>query len=194
MGIEIERKFLTISDHWRLKARSPKRLVQGYLSTARPCTVRVRSEHPVDPVDPVDPLVPLDSLPPSGLNAQGRAWITIKGPVQCVTRSEFEYEIPVSEAAELLTQFCRDSTIDKVRHLVDFDGTTWEVDEFQGNNLGLIVAEVTLSHESEKFSSPGWLGLEVSHDPRYFNSNLSKHPFKDWAVEKTSTTKIPSQD
>jgi CYTH domain-containing protein len=131
---------------------------------------------------------------PSNLSVHGRAWITIKGPVQGVTRSEFEYEIPTSEAAELLTQFCRESTIDKIRHLVDFEGTTWEVDEFQGNNLGLIVAEVTLSHESESFPSPDWLGLEVSHDPRYFNSHLSKHPFKDWPVEKDRTTKIPAHD
>ncbi len=181
MGVEIERKFLIISEHWRHEVLSYKRLVQGYLSTARQCTVRVRSEHPLGPTS-------------SGPTTQGRAWITIKGPVQGVTRSEFEYEIPTSEAAELLTQFCRDSIIDKVRYLVDFEGKTWEIDEFQGNNFGLMVAEVTLTHEAERFTPPDWLGREVSHDPRYFNSNLSKHPFKDWAPHGDKTTKIPQFD
>lgn len=186
MGYEIERKFLTISDSWRTHPHSAKRLVQGYLATAQRCTVRVRLEETLKfPDDPdASPLETSGSKSSShALQTPQKAWITIKGPVQGITRSEFEYEIPPEEARELLSQFCNDSIIDKIRYDLHVKGKLWEIDEFKHLNQGLIVAEVTLSHEAEAFALPDWLGQEVSDDPRYFNSQLTKNPFKNWKAK-----------
>ena len=154
MGREIERKFLVTDGSWRDSATAtPFR--QGFLSTAPERTVRVRA-------------------------AGGRGTLTIKSKNVGAVRAEYEYEIPITDAEELLDTLCERPLIEKVRHVVEHEGHTWEVDVFEGDNAGLIVAEIELESDGEEFASPAWLGDEVTDDPRYFNSNLVKHPYKDW--------------
>ena len=97
-----------------------------------------------------------------------------------ITRTEFEYEIPFEDAKQMIDAFCRPLLIEKMRYTLTFAGSIWEVDEFFGDNAGLVVAEIELRDEAEPFVSPPWLGREVSDDPRYFNNNLLTHPFKEW--------------
>jgi adenylate cyclase len=153
MGREIERKFLVTSDAWRAGATgTPFR--QGYLSLDPARTVRVRL-------------------------AGSQAWLTVKGLTRGATRDEFEYEIPTADAAAMLDGLCT-ATLEKTRHKVSFGGTTWEVDEFHGANAGLVVAEIELENEGSTIRRPGWLGTEVTNDPRYYNSNLATHPWSRW--------------
>lgn len=152
MAIEIERKFLVAADGWRqLEAR---RYRQGYLSRDPARTVRVRC-------------------------VGEQAWLTIKGRSVGASRAEFEYEIPLADGEQLLA-LCEGPLVDKFRHLVRHGGLLWEVDEFLGDNAGLVVAEVELTDEAQAFERPPWLGVEVTEDPRYFNANLAVHPFKGW--------------
>lgn len=153
MGIEIERKFLLSSEAWRDQAVGTV-FRQGYLHKSQDQTVRVRL-------------------------AGDRGFLTIKSSRTLLSRAEFEYEIPALDA-EAMLNLCEGPLIEKTRYLVDFSGKTWEIDEFEGANKGLIVAELELESEEEVFVKPDWLGAEVSHDPRYFNSNLSKHPYSEW--------------
>jgi adenylate cyclase len=154
MGHEIERKFLVRGDAWRVDAtRCAYR--QGFLSTEPERTVRVRV-------------------------AGDRAWLTIKGISVGARRDEYEYEIPRDDASRLLDTLCKRPLIEKVRHTLLVGDHSWEVDVFEGDNAGLVVAEVELSAEDEAFERPVWLGDEVTDDPRYFNSNLVGHPYKDW--------------
>lgn len=155
MGVEIERKFLVATDSWREQARSRSRYVQGYLSTLPGRSVRVRV-------------------------ADDQGWLTVKGATIGATRSEFEYAIPVEDALEMLHKLCQRPLIDKWRHLIDINGFTWEVDEFLGENNGLILAEIELASEQQEFTRPDWLGLEVTDDPRYFNASLSVTPYSVW--------------
>ena len=158
MGIEIERKFLVIGDAWRTPTGVA--IGQGYLNRDKNRTVRVRL-------------------------AGSQAFLTIKGPSQGATRQEFEYPIPVEDALQLL-ELCDGTVIRKTRHLVLHDGNRWEVDEFQADNQGLIVAEIELATEDQIFTKPDWLGLEVTDDTRYFNSNLISHPFCHWDTSPTT--------
>ncbi|MCF6268559.1 MAG: CYTH domain-containing protein [Melioribacteraceae bacterium] len=155
MAQEIEKKFLVIGDY---KANSKKetRITQGYLSSIPERTVRVRVKG-------------------------DKGFITIKGigNESGASRYEWEKEIPVDEVKELLA-ICEPGIIDKTRFLVDSGKHTFEVDEFYGDNNGLIVAEVELTDENEEFVKPGWLGKEVTGDIKYFNSMLMKNPYKDW--------------
>jgi CYTH domain-containing protein len=153
MATEIERKFLVTSDAWR-DGQSGVLLQQGYLSRDPDRTVRVRI-------------------------AGEAAFLTIKGRSKGLTRSEFEYPLPLDEARELLA-LCLPPLIEKRRHEVLHGGHVWEIDEFSGDNAGLIVAELELPAEDTAFEAPPWLGREVSDDPRYFNSNLSQRPFTRW--------------
>lgn len=154
MATEIERKFLLKSDDWRAGARGePFR--QGYLSSHKDRTVRVRI-------------------------AGETATLTIKGPPSGITRAEFEYPIPLADAAVMLDQLCEHPLIDKVRYVVEYAGTQWEIDEFMGENAGLVVAEVELEREDQAFVTPPWLGAEVTGDPRYQNSNLARAPYSTW--------------
>lgn len=156
MGIEIERKFLLhpyAGDTWRKGARS-RRLVQGYLSRDAERTVRVRIDGEA-------------------------AMLTIKGKSKGASRTELEYAIPLADA-EILIGMCLPSIIDKVRHEVMFEGKRWEIDEFSGDNAGLIVAEIELASEDERFASPSWLGREVTDEARYFNSHLAITPYSTW--------------
>lgn len=153
MGREIERKFLVKDDRWRgLAPGVPYR--QGYLP-ATGATVRVRI-------------------------AGEEAFLTIKGPSRGVGRAEYEYGIPVADALELLDTLCGKPQIEKRRHRIPVGDHVFEVDEFLGENEGLVIAEVELGAPDEAFERPPWLGAEVSHDPRYFNSALAQEPFKRW--------------
>jgi CYTH domain-containing protein len=154
MGQEIERKFLVRGDDWRRLATG-KTYRQGYLSTVKERTVRVRT-------------------------IDDKGFLTIKGISRGVSRSEFEYEIPAEEANQLLDELCERPLIEKRRHTIPAGRHTWEVDEFFGENEGLIVAEIELASESEAFLRPSWIGEEVSSDPRYFNANLIRNPYKNW--------------
>lgn len=153
MGVEIERKFLLAGDGWRaLGTAVPMR--QGYLSSDKARVVRVRIEG-------------------------DHAYITIKGKSSGVTRGEWEYPVPVADAEELLA-LCEQPLVEKVRRRIEYQGHTWEVDEFFGVNQGLVVAEIELKAEDEAFAKPGWIGEDVTDDPRYYNSSLVKKPFTAW--------------
>lgn len=153
MGIEIERKFLVQGDGWR--SQHVRTLRQGYLSRKPDCNVRVRTDGE-------------------------RGFLTVKGMTHGATRAEFEYEIPLAEATEMLERMCDGPLIEKRRYRVEFSGRHWEVDEFLGDNAGLTMAEIELSAEHESFERPPWLGEEVTHDRRYLNVNLSQTPFREW--------------
>lgn len=152
MATEIERKFLVLGTHWR--SGSGVRFTQGYLNRDKERTVRVRI-------------------------ADDKAFLTIKGLTQGASRAEFEYEIPIADAEQLM-KLSDGPIIQKNRHVVVHDGSRWEVDEFLGDNAGLVLAEIELSSEDQDFSRPSWLGAEVTHDRRYYNSNLASHPYRLW--------------
>ncbi len=154
MGTEIERKFLLIGDAWRENARGTL-LRQGYISTQPGRTVRVRT-------------------------ANNQGYLTLKGKTTGITRCEFEYPIPLDDANMLLDQLCEQPILEKIRYLIDYKGFTWEVDEFLGDNAGLLIAEIELEAEDQSFAKPEWIGEEVSGDRRYFNSSLSRYPFLRW--------------
>lgn len=154
MGKEIEKKFLVIGDEWRGLGTGVL-YRQGYLSTEPERTVRVRV-----------------------VGAQ--AFLTVKGITRGATRAEFEYEIPLHDAEEMLDTLCKRPLIEKVRYEIEFAGHLWEVDEFIGENRGLIVAELELDEEDRDISFPHWIGAEVTSDARYFNANLIAHPFSQW--------------
>jgi CYTH domain-containing protein len=151
---EIERKFLVKTDEWRGQAAG-KRYRQGYLSTVKERTVRVRT-------------------------AGEKGFLTIKGITVGASRPEYEYEIPVGDADEMLDGLCEKPLIEKTRYRIPDAGLTWEVDEFEGDNAGLITAEVELKDENQSVSLPAWIGQEVTGDPRYFNANLVAKPFTKW--------------
>lgn len=154
MAREIERKFLVEGDSWREGARSTA-FRQGYLSTVKERTVRVRE-------------------------VGDAGFLTIKGITVGAERTEFEYRIPVEEARAMLDDLCERPIIEKTRHVVDHAGLTWEIDEFGGANRGLIVAEVELDGAEQEIDLPSWAGPEVTDDPRYFNSNLIARPYTEW--------------
>jgi CYTH domain-containing protein len=152
MGIEIERKFLVVGDDWRAAPGVP--VAQGYLNRDKARTVRVRI-------------------------ADRQAWLTVKGLSTGATRAEFEYPIPVADAEQLLA-LCDGPVVRKTRRVVEHAGARWEIDEFEGDNAGLVVAEIELACEDAPFEPPPWLGAEVTHDPRYFNSSLAAAPYRTW--------------
>lgn len=155
MALEIERKFL-VNGEFRSEAVAATRIVQGYLSSAPGHTVRIRTR-------------------------DNKAYITIKGSAGPTgfSRYEWEKEIPVDEAEELL-RLCEPSLIEKTRYIIKHGDHMFEVDEFSGDNAGLIIAEVELKSEDEHFEKPSWLGKEVTSESKYYNSSLSRKPFKDW--------------
>lgn len=153
---EIERKFLVKGNEFLAQAHHASKITQGYLSLTPEKTVRIRIK-----------------------DEQG--FITIKGKRSAngLSRFEWEKEIALQDAKEMM-ELCGDDLIEKIRHYVDFEGHTFEVDVFHGNNEGLIVAEIELSSEEETFEKPSWLGKEVTDDKRYHNSRLIQHPYKTW--------------
>ncbi|MCW2118310.1 CYTH domain-containing protein [Flavobacterium sp. 7A] len=156
--IEIERKFLVTSEDFKKEAFSEKRIKQGYLSSIPERTVRVRTKG-------------------------NKGFLTIKGASSASGMSRFEWEKEITiEEAEKLLLLCEKGCIDKTRYEIKFKGKTYEVDEFYGENEGLIMAEIELLSETETFEKPLWLGQEVTTDPRYYNSYLSKNHFKEWGI------------
>ena len=154
MGIEIERKFLTVSDEWRTRAEGVE-FRQGYLCTDPAHTVRVRL-----------------------VGKTGT--LTIKGFATGASRAEFEYEIPFDDAEKMIADLCDRPIIEKKRYSFVENGHLWEVDEFQGENQGLVIAEVELESESTAIDPPSWLGKEVTDDHRYSNAGLVRAPYSSW--------------
>jgi len=154
MPQEIERKFLPSDDSWRALAHRKQRMTQGYLASGGRVSVRVRI-------------------------AGDDARLNMKAGGLVASRQEYEYAIPLDEARELLA-LADGPLIDKTRHYVVHGGMTWEVDEFHGDNAGLVVAEVELAREDEEFSLPPWLGVEVTALRRYYNVCLVTHPYREW--------------
>ncbi|MEN6472845.1 MAG: CYTH domain-containing protein [Syntrophaceae bacterium] len=153
MAKEIERKFLVTGDAWRTGI-SGMLYRQGYIP-AQGCSVRVRT-------------------------TEETGYLTIKARDQGITRTEFEYAIPLTDASEMLSRFCTGTLIEKIRYRVEYAGLVWEIDEFTGANAGLIVAEVELEHEDQALEKPEWVGAEVTHDRRYLNSTLARQPYSLW--------------
>ena len=154
MPQEIERKFLVKREDWRVPGTgTPYR--QGYLSTVPGRSVRIRL-------------------------IRDKGFITVKGISVGATRAEYEYEIPAGEAGEMLDNLCERPLIEKTRYRIEHQGLVWEVDEFDGDNAGLIIAEVELDREDQVVVLPDWVGKEVTGDPRYYNASLVAHPFASW--------------
>lgn len=157
MGLEIERKFLVKPDFWQAAASHEQQYMrQAYICDDESKTIRVRT-------------------------AGDKAYLTIKGRARGISRQEFEYPIPVAEGNELINTLAT-ATVEKIRHYVYYEQKLWEVDEFKGLNEGLWVAELELASETETFALPPWAGAEVTHDRRYLNSQLVKHPYAQWKV------------
>ncbi|MDB5131413.1 MAG: hypothetical protein JWR02_1162 [Mucilaginibacter sp.] len=159
MGVEIERKFLVDHAKWN-RVQKPKGTPyrQGYLLNDGLRTIRVRV-------------------------TDKKGYITLKGATSGISRKEFEYDIPLADGIELLDAFAR-SQVEKIRYRIRFKGKLWEVDEFSGDNAGLVMAEIELKGEDEEFDKPAWVTCEVSDDERYYNSNLSVKPFSKWGADR----------
>ena len=153
MSIEIERKFLVKSSDWKNLSQSKITIIQGYLNSDPERTVRIRI-----------------------IGEKGV--LTIKGKNSGIRRAEFEYDIPLADANALI-QLCEKPLIEKIRYYVDHDEMTWEIDEFQGDNSGLIIAEIELKNETQEVKIPHWIGKEVSDKVEYYNSSLIKNPYKN---------------
>lgn len=155
MAKEIERKFTIINDSWKQAVSRSSRFRQGYMGTDDKASVRIRLE-------------------------DDKANLNIKSATLGIQRQEYEYEIPITDANEMLDTLCHKPLIEKTRHYVQHQGKTWEIDVFEGDNQGLLVAEIELDSEDENFTLPDWAGEDVSHDTRYYNVCLVSHPYKDW--------------
>ncbi len=155
MGVEIERKFLVKNELWRKHVIAESKLVQGYLARGENATVRVRT-------------------------AGNSANVNIKGATAGIRRTEFEYEIPLADAEEMLQQLALQPYIEKTRFRVRCGDHIWDLDLFAGENSGLVLAEIELESEQELFEMPPWAGDEVSDDSRYYNANLAQQPFSRW--------------
>lgn len=155
MALEIERKFLVTNSHWRDQIVASHPMQQGYLQRKTNAAIRIRI---------------------SGTKAH----INIKQTDDGIHRLEYEYDIPLNDAQEMLDKIAEHPLIEKIRHHVTVGKHLWEIDEFLGDNQGLVVAEIELASADEPFERPDWLGAEVSTDRRYFNSALIAHPYKDW--------------
>ena len=154
MAQEIERKFLLRTEDWRGLAPG-RACVQGYLAGNEACSVRVRI-------------------------VEDTAALTVKGATIGAARHEFEYAIPLEDARQMLATLAGKPLIEKTRHTVEYKSFYWEIDEFHGNNQGLVVAEIELEHEDQVFEKPPWIGEEVTGDPRYYNANLVRVPYSAW--------------
>jgi len=154
MGTEIERKFVVKDDSWRPDAGPGVLLRQGYLAASEGLSVRIRTDGE-------------------------RAWLTVKGPSEGLSRAEFEYAVPSEDVAALLA-LCGTRLVEKRRHRLRYADHVWEIDEFLGANVGLIMAEVELAQADEAVALPGWIGLEVSGDKRFENASLSRSPYTVW--------------
>lgn len=157
MALEIEHKFLLLNEDWRKLVTQSFHLKQGYLSSEKQTSIRVRI-------------------------SKDNAWLNIKSATIGNCRLEYEYEIPYQDAEEIIANLCKKPLIEKTRHLVPMGKHVWEIDEFEGDNQGLIVAEIELDETDQSFEIPAWIGREVTHDLRYYNNNLSTKPFTEWNI------------
>ena len=157
MATEIERKFLVLNDDWRAIVESDMKIVQAYLASNEFSSTRIRIQ-------------------------DNRANINIKSATLGITRSEFEYAIPVVDAQSMIDDLCIKPVIEKTRYTVKHMQHSWEIDVFSGENQGLIVAEIELSSPDEPFETPSWIGEEVSNDARYYNACLVRNPYKTWPL------------
>jgi adenylate cyclase len=155
MAIEIEHKFLLANNAWREHVSHSVIYRQGYLSSQATSSIRVRI-------------------------SDSQAWLNIKSATIGSQRHEYEYEIPLSDAHEILDNLCLKPVIEKTRHFVTHENHLWEIDEFEGENDGLIVAEIELDALNENFAKPDWIGVEVTQDVRYYNNNLARSPYNQW--------------
>lgn len=158
MALEIERKFRVVDDGWRSQVTRSVFTEQAYIAVTEACGVRVR------------------------IQGEG-ASINLKSAGLTIERTEYEYPVPVAEARDMLDRFCTSGHIVKTRHYVDFDGHSWEVDEFDGANAGLVIAEIELASADQTFARPPWLGPEVSGDKRFLNTYLAEHPYSTWPAD-----------
>jgi CYTH domain-containing protein len=158
MGTEIERKFLVKNNQWRAMGEG-ELYRQGYLSTDMERTVRIRT-------------------------VEKKGFITIKGITKNIQREEFEYDIPFKEATWMLDVLCKRPLIEKTRYKIIYNDLVWEVDEFWGENKGLIIAEVELKEIDQSISIPDWIGREVTEDPAYYNASLVNHPYSKWNISQ----------
>lgn len=161
MGIEIERKFLVVGDAWRKQVANSQRMVQGYIAGPGVgqqirCSIRIRI-------------------------VDDKAFLNIKSVARSIERQEFEYTIPLVDGEQMLALMA-DKYIEKIRHCVNVEDYTFEIDEFLGENSGLIVAELELPAADACFPQPSWLGAEVSHLSRYYNVSLVAHPYAQWPI------------
>ena len=155
MAIEIERKFRVRNDAWRAQVSSRTLLRQGYIANTARASVRVRL-------------------------AGEAGWLSVKAMTPGVARAEYEAAIPALEADEMLQRLCEGPLVEKWRHIVIHQGSRWEIDEFLGANAGLVIAELELASEDASFAAPPWLGVEVTHDERFYNFRLSATPYRCW--------------
>ncbi len=155
MAREIERKFLVANDGWRAGVTATARYRQGYLAGTGKCSIRVRVDGE------------------SG-------FLNLKSATLDIVRTEYEYGIPLADAEDMLARFCEGLLVEKQRHFVEFGGHTWEIDVFEGDNAGLVIAEIELDEVDSAFEVPPWAGAEVSDDPRYYNVWLARTPYTRW--------------
>ncbi len=158
MAKEIERKFLVRATGWQENIIKEKKIKQGYIFSSPEKTLRVRI-------------------------ANDKAFLTLKGKTHNISRDEFEYDLPLEDAEQMLAQYCENNIIQKIRYYILFAGKEWTIDLFEGHNKGLILAEIELENEDETIEIPQWIIKEVSFDERYFNAYLSKYPFTTWKKE-----------
>jgi adenylate cyclase len=155
MAIEIERKFLLRNEGWRTMVQQRTLLRQGYLANTTRCSVRVRL-------------------------AGDAGWLSVKAMTPGIARAEYEVAISAADAGAMLEQLCEGALIEKWRHLVVYENHQWDIDEFLGENAGLVVAEIELASEKDQFARPAWLGAEVTADVRYYNFRLAAEPYRQW--------------
>ena len=155
MAVEIERKYLVKSMDWKAQADKGTKFLQGYLANTEKAAIRVRI-------------------------ADSQAWLTLKSARAGIRRLEFEYSLPVTDAKQMLAEFCQGQVIHKTRYRLPLDDHVWEIDVFHDANEGLVLAEIELGNEQENFALPDWIGEEVSGNKRYYNAYLAKIPYKNW--------------
>lgn len=156
MAIEIEHKFLLANDEWRKVVQKSIKYKQGYLSSQPTSSIRVRI-------------------------SDDHAWLNIKSATIGTERLEFEYEIPLADANVIINTLCGKPLIEKTRYFIPIEDHIWEIDEFEGDNKGLVIAEIELPEAGKAFAKPQWLGEEVTFDLRYYNNNLAVNPYYKWS-------------
>jgi adenylate cyclase len=155
MATEIEHKFLLANNDWRKNIQKSIKYKQGYLNSQPTSSIRVRI-------------------------TDSQAWLNIKSATIGTQRLEFEYEIPISDAEEIINILCSKPLIEKTRHFVPHEDNIWEIDEFECDNQGLIIAEIELTEAGKAFTKPQWVGAEVTDQLRYYNNNLVANPYNKW--------------